>query len=127
LDGELVAIGEDGWPDFPLACDRLLSGKTNNPLIYVVFDVLELEGQRTTHLPFRKRRVLLDGIILDEPPWQTSAVFDDGEALLTVARERGLDGVIAKRWTSPYRSGERGWVKIKNRDYWRYPFEVEAA
>ena len=34
---------------------------------------------------------------------------------------------MAKRLASPYRSGERGWGKIKNRDYWRYPIEVAAA
>jgi len=39
----------------------------------------------------------------------------------------GLEGVVAKRLRSPYRSGERGWMKVKNRDYWRYPLEVEAA
>jgi len=97
------------------------------PLLYIVFDVLELDGQRTTHLPYRERRRLLDGLDLDGPRWRTSAVFEDGEPLLAVAQEHGLEGVVAKRLTSPYRSGQRGWVKVKNRDYWRYPLEVEAA
>jgi bifunctional non-homologous end joining protein LigD len=92
-----------------------------------VFDVLELNGQPTTHLPYRERRRLIESLGLHGPHWQTSAVFDDGEALLAVAHDRGLEGVVAKRLRGAYRPGERGWVKIKNRDYWRYPFEVEAA
>jgi bifunctional non-homologous end joining protein LigD len=127
LDGELVALGEDGWPYFPLVCERLLNGRRRIPLLYIIFDVLELDGQRTTHLPYRERRRLLDGLGLDGPSWRTSAVFDDGQLLFAVAQEQGLEGVVAKRLASPYRSGQRGWVKVKNRHYWRYPLEVDAA
>jgi hypothetical protein len=35
--------------------------------------------------------------------------------------------VVVKRRSSCYLSGERGWVKVKNREYWRYEFEREAA
>lgn len=38
-----------------------------------------------------------------------------------------LEGVVAKRRASLYRPGERGWVKIKNREYWRYELEREGA
>jgi bifunctional non-homologous end joining protein LigD len=127
LDGELAAPGQDGWPDFPLVCDRLLNGKETIPLIYVVFDLLELDGKPTTHLPYRERRPLLESLGLHGPHWQTSAVFDDGEAVFTVAQERGLEGVVAKRLRGSYRPGERGWVKIKNREYWRYALERESA
>ena len=36
-------LGDDGWPHFPLVCDRLLNGKTSIPLTFVAFDVLEHE------------------------------------------------------------------------------------
>ena len=39
----------------------------------------------------------------------------------------GLEGVVAKRRGSLYRPGDRGWVKIKNREYWRYELERESA
>jgi bifunctional non-homologous end joining protein LigD len=81
LDGEIVALGDHGWPWFPHVCERLLNGKTSIPLVYVIFDLLELDDERTTQLPYRDRRRLLDGVGLDGPRWQTSAVFDDGEAL----------------------------------------------
>src|SRR5689334_15186672 len=59
LDGELVALGEDEWPDFPSVCERLLNGNRGIPLTYIVFDVLECDGRSTMHLPFRERRWLL--------------------------------------------------------------------
>jgi len=49
------------------------------------------------------------------------------EAVFAVACERGLEGVVAKPLSSRYRPGERAWLKVKNRDYWRYPLEREAA
>jgi ATP-dependent DNA ligase len=42
-------------------------------------------------------------------------------------REHELEGVVAKRRSSRYVSGERGWVKTKNRDYWRDEKEREGA
>ena len=38
-----------------------------------------------------------------------------------------LEGVGAKRRGSLYRPGQRGWIKIKNRNYWRYELERESA
>jgi ATP-dependent DNA ligase len=55
------------------------------------------------------------------------ALVDDGAALFEVVCERGLEGVVAKRIDGTYRPGERGWIKIKNRDDWRYELERESA
>jgi ATP-dependent DNA ligase len=41
--------------------------------------------------------------------------------------ERKLEGIVAKRVDGSYRPGERGWTKIRNRDYWRYALERESA
>jgi ATP-dependent DNA ligase len=61
------------------------------------------------------------------PAWHTPPWFEDGEALWTVVCDQGLEGVVAKRLDSPYRPGERvGWVKTKNRAYWRHGLELEA-
>jgi ATP-dependent DNA ligase len=38
----------------------------------------------------------------------------------------GLEGVVAKRLLSPYRPNQRGWIKTKNRSYWRRDSEREA-
>jgi bifunctional non-homologous end joining protein LigD len=44
LDGELVAFGPDGAPDFPLVCERMLMRRRQVPVTFVVFDVLRLAG-----------------------------------------------------------------------------------
>jgi hypothetical protein len=41
--------------------------------------------------------------------------------------EQALEGMVAKPKTSRYIPGERGWTKIKNRGYWRYPIEREGV
>ena len=56
----------------------------------------------------------------------TPDTFEDGAALLAAVCERGLEGVVAKLNSSTYRPGDRGWVKIKNRAYWRRDAELEA-
>jgi ATP-dependent DNA ligase len=53
--------------------------------------------------------------------------FDDGPALWEAVCEHELEGVVAKRRSSRYPSGERGWIKMKNRPYWRYEMEREGA
>ena len=75
--------------------------------------------------PYGERRGLLDELDLGRGPWYVPDTFKDGEALLTAVCAHGLEGVVAKRWRQGYRPGQRGWVKIKNRDYRRYPEELE--
>jgi ATP-dependent DNA ligase len=52
--------------------------------------------------------------------------FDDGEALYSGVCELGLEGVVAKQVTSLYGATKRGWVKVKNPNYWRRDAEREA-
>ena len=51
--------------------------------------------------------------------WTTPETFDDTVALFDAVRVHELEGVVAKRRVSLYRPRDRGWVKIKNREYWR--------
>jgi ATP-dependent DNA ligase len=53
-------------------------------------------------------------------------VFDDGQVLFDAVCEHGLEEVVAKRATSLYRAGQRGWIKIKNPGYWRSDQEIES-
>ena len=50
-------------------------------------------------------------------------VFDDGDALYA---RSGLEGVVAKRLASRYRTNQRGWIKTKNPNYWRRDSERTA-
>jgi ATP-dependent DNA ligase len=54
-------------------------------------------------------------------------VFDDGAALGASVREHELEEVVAKRRSGRYLPGERGWSKVKNRDYWRWELEREGV
>jgi ATP-dependent DNA ligase len=56
-----------------------------------------------------------------------SRAFHDGEVLFESVRDTGLEGVVAKKLSQPYRPGERRWINVKNRDYWRFRLEREAT
>jgi bifunctional non-homologous end joining protein LigD len=127
LDGELVALGEDGKPDFPQLCECVLMRHPSTPLTYMVFDVISVEGEPVVSQPYSERRRILESLGLDAPQWRTPDVFDDGEALWAAVCEHELEGVVAKRRSGRYVPGGRGWIKTKNRAYWRYEMEREGA
>jgi bifunctional non-homologous end joining protein LigD len=125
LDGEIVAFDEEGRPSFerlqrrmhiasPSAIRRLAE---EEPVSYMIFDLLHLDGHTTMELPYRERRALLEGLELRGPAWQTPAYHaGEGRELLAAAAEQLLEGVVAKRLDSPYRPGRRTdeWLKIKH-------------
>jgi bifunctional non-homologous end joining protein LigD len=127
LDGELVALGDDERPSFPRLSRRLLHGREGIPVTYVVFDVLAQNGVRVMHLPYERRRRILEELELQGPAWCTPDRFDDGEALFRAVEAQGLEGIVAKPLASTYQPGERGWLKVKNRSYWRFGQELELA
>jgi bifunctional non-homologous end joining protein LigD len=85
----------------------------------MAFDVLSVEGRAVTSLPYTERRRILEEMRLDGQQWRTPEAFDDGVALWGAVCEHELEGVVAKRRSSRYAAGERGWITTKNRDYWR--------
>ena len=127
FDGELVAFGPDGCPDFPLLCERMLMRRPGIAVTYMVFDLLSLDGEDLTRAPYSERRTQLEELDLNGVFWQTPETFDDGEALFEAVCAHELEGVVAKRRCSRYRPGDRGWVKTKNRSYWRWEMEHESA
>ena len=76
---------------------------------------------------YADRRSLLDELELEGPAWRTPEAFDDGEALLKATSRHGLEGIVAKKRSEPYRPGERGWVKLKHRHCWRFRRGLEPA
>jgi bifunctional non-homologous end joining protein LigD len=127
FDGELVAFDESGAPDFPSVCERLLNRRQHIPLTYLIFDVLSLDGRSLVGEPYTERRRQLEALNLNGLYWQTPETFDDGHALFEAVCAHELEGIVAKRKSGRYRPGERGWVKVKNRAYWRYEMERESA
>jgi bifunctional non-homologous end joining protein LigD len=125
VDGEVVAFGDDGRPSFQrlqgrmhLTSDHAVRRLAERePVAYVIFDLLYLDGHSLMALPYLERRERLLELGLDGPAWQTPAHHvGDGEALLEASRAQGLEGVLAKRVDSPYTPGRRtsAWVKVKN-------------
>jgi bifunctional non-homologous end joining protein LigD len=112
LDGEVCALDEQGRPSF----SAMQQAKPETPIVYEVFDLLELEGDPLVELPLRQRRKRLE-VLLDRRnrTVRLSETFEDGESLLQAAKQQGLEGIIAKRLDSPYRQGKRTreWLKIK--------------
>jgi bifunctional non-homologous end joining protein LigD len=127
LDGELVALDGEGRPDFPLVCQCVLQRHASIPLTLIIFDLLSVDGEPVVSQPYSERRRILERLELDAPGWRTPEVFDDGAALSEAVCEHELEGVVAKRRSGRYVSGERAWIKAKNRDYWRWEMEREGA
>jgi bifunctional non-homologous end joining protein LigD len=125
LDGEVVAFDAEGRPSFQRLQSRMhLTSEhavrrlsQSEPVAYILFDLLWLDGHSLMALPYVERRERLLELGLNGPTWQTPASHvGDGAALLAAARARGLEGVVAKRLDCPYMPGRRstGWLKVKN-------------
>ena len=120
LDGEVVAFdGEQ--TSFSRLQQRL--GVTNpsaervaaNPVVYCVFDLLELDGDDLRDLPLLERRARLTEAIRPSAALQLSEAWrDDSEGRFAQACRAGWEGLIAKRADSPYVTGRsRDWLKLK--------------
>ncbi len=110
LDGEVCALDERGRSSF----SAMQQG--SGQLVYYVFDLLELDGEPLVALPLRERRARLEPLLdRRNRTVRLSESFADGDALLTAAREQGLEGIMAKRLDSEYCQGKRTrlWLKVK--------------
>ena len=112
LDGEVCALDDEGRSSF----SAMQQGKSGTPLVYYVFDLLELEGEPLVDLPLVERRKRLERL-LDKRnrTVRLSETFDDGNALLEAAKQQRLEGIMAKRLDSKYAVGRRtrDWLKVK--------------
>ena len=112
LDGEVCALDERGRSSF----SAMQQGKPDTPIVYYVFDVLEIDGKPLVDLPLVERRQRLENLLdRRSKTVRISETFEDGKALFEAAKKEGLEGVIAKRIDSRYLPGKRTreWVKVK--------------
>ncbi|MBA3300989.1 MAG: DNA ligase [Thermoleophilaceae bacterium] len=125
LDGEIVALDEDGRPSFQRLQGRIHLGSEaavkrkakEVPAYFMAFDLLWLDGRDLTGLPYTERRGLLERLGIEGERWRTPEhQVGEGSALAQVSLEAGLEGIIAKRLSSTYTPGRRSrdWLKIKN-------------
>ncbi|WP_017202494.1 non-homologous end-joining DNA ligase [Microbacterium algeriense] len=125
VDGEIVAFDAQSRPSFSLLQNRMHLTRpreierevVRTPIVYMLFDLLRLDGHDLTGLPLRERRTLLEDVVAGlDAPVQVPPVFDDVDAALAASREFGLEGVVAKDPSSRYRPGQRSpsWLKLKH-------------
>jgi len=114
IDGEIVAVDQNGLPRFRLLQDYDASASA---ILYYAFDLPYLRGQDLRGEPLDIRRKMLREIVHALPdPIHYSETFEvPVEQLLQVVRERNLEGVVAKRRNSVYQPGKRSgaWVKLR--------------
>jgi bifunctional non-homologous end joining protein LigD len=124
LDGEIVAFDEQARPSFAALQGRMHTPSRaqasrqarTQPVTYVIFDLLWLDGHSLMDAPYEQRRARLIELTLGGERLQVpDYVVGHGRELLRASAEQGLEGVVAKRLDSPYRPGARSgeWVKVK--------------
>jgi bifunctional non-homologous end joining protein LigD len=115
IDGEIVALDDSGRPSFT-ALQNHASGKA--PILYYIFDVMQLEGVDVLRESLSRRRELLEQKILprvSEPIKYSSELNSDLADLIQSVKRLGLEGLIAKRRDSRYEPGLRSgaWRKMR--------------
>ena len=126
LDGEIVALDEQGKPSFQRLQHRMhvrdatavARGAKRTPVTLVVFDLLAVDGEPLIELPLSERLEQLEEIFVPGGPFvRSTGLRGDGIAMYEAAEAQGLEGLIAKRIDSPYRPGKRtkDWRKLKVR------------
>jgi bifunctional non-homologous end joining protein LigD len=122
IDGEVVALDEQGRPSFSLMQQRSgmthggrrIAPRTDIPIVYYAFDLLYLDGYSLLRVDLEQRKELLAGILAAGELLRYSDSFDDGLALYDAAKQRGLEGIVAKRRRSCYEAKRsREWLKMK--------------
>jgi bifunctional non-homologous end joining protein LigD len=116
LDGEVVAVDESGIPRFQLL--QRFQKQPTAPTLYYVFDVLWYKGEDLTEKTILERRSILERALKPAAGIQLgSYVEEEGKALFELTKDKGMEGIIAKRKDSFYRPGKRtsDWLKIKAR------------
>jgi DNA ligase D-like protein (predicted ligase) len=123
LDGEIIIV-EDGKPDISAILQRMSAGSSmaahlkarSTPAQYVVFDILELEGESLISHPLVERKQILARTIRGNDSIALIVyIKKSGELYFEAAKRSGFEGVVAKRIDSPYLPGVRSshWVKFR--------------
>ncbi|MEW5992026.1 MAG: DNA ligase D [Chloroflexota bacterium] len=122
VDGEVVAIGDDGKPAFSLLQEKLGArgpgGGAAPGLVFHAFDLLYHDGRSLLRVPLEDRKRLLKSVLRDHPRVRYASHVDtEGIAFLEACAQQGLEGAIAKHRRSTYEPGtrSRAWLKLKIR------------
>ncbi len=122
VDGEVVALDELGRSSFNLMQQRTgireggrrKAGRDDVPVVYYAFDLIYLDGYDLRRASLEDRKRLLSQVLVTDETIRYSEHFNQGIGLFKVAKEKGLEGILAKRLSSFYEERRsREWLKIK--------------
>lgn len=123
LDGELIVLDEAGKPSFYHVMsrervkrkERLVQYREKYPVQYMVFDILCRDGHDLRGTPLSDRKKILEKTLHSNGMIQVVSDYRDGEALFSAMKEKGMEGIVSKRLSSPYIGGKkhREWLKTK--------------
>jgi bifunctional non-homologous end joining protein LigD len=122
LDGEVVALDEQGRASFSLMQQRTgirehgrrVGGRGDIPVLYYVFDLIYIDGYDLRRVSLEERKQVLSQILTSSGPIRYSDHFDQGTKLFEAAKQQGIEGIVAKRRASCYEERRsREWLKIK--------------
>jgi bifunctional non-homologous end joining protein LigD len=116
IDAEIVVQTEAGVASFTALVDSLKNGTGN--LVLYVFDLLHLDGFDLTEAPLAERKAALAKILAASADSNrirfSEHIAGDGDTIFRHAGRLGLEGIVSKKLSSPYRSGRvTSWVKVK--------------
>jgi bifunctional non-homologous end joining protein LigD len=136
VDGEVVALDEEGVPRFSLLQDRAGMGRLGPrgvepdgrkaskksgfvaPVVYYAFDLLHHDGRSLLDVPLEERKKLLRSVLGEHELVRFGSHIEaSGKDFYAIVKKQGLEGIVAKLRTSRYESGRRSrsWLKIKIR------------
>jgi bifunctional non-homologous end joining protein LigD len=116
IDGEVVALDEEGRSSFQLLQAREMEGR-KSPVYFYSFDLLQLDGKSLLSLPLEARKNVLEKLCAGAGDLirYSGEIGGDAKRLLEEVKRRGLEGIIGKLRNSVYEPGRRSgaWIKLK--------------
>jgi bifunctional non-homologous end joining protein LigD len=116
IDGEVVALDEEGRSSFQLLQAREMEGR-KSPVYFYAFDLLQLDGKSLIALSLEVRKNVLEKLCAGagDPIRYSGAVGEEAKPLLEEVKRRGLEGIVGKQRNSAYEPGRRSgaWIKLK--------------
>jgi bifunctional non-homologous end joining protein LigD len=122
LDGEVVVLLEDGRASFQalqqaMGAGLKTGGYERRGLVYLVFDLIEVDGESLLSLPLEARKARLHDLVARSGARRiryADHVVGHGDAFFEQATKLGVEGIVSKRRDGVYQPGRRsGWLKIK--------------
>ena len=122
VDGEIITLRR-GVPSFELLQQRMnlrdlraiQRAVEEVPVLYYIFDILDLDGKSLLREPLTKRKEILQRSIEPSEEVKILPYFQSSDLIVKKASEFGYEGVVAKKTNSPYYPGQRTdcWQKYK--------------